>query len=152
MLRYISTRNNHGPAAASEAIALGMVPEGGLFVPETIPPIDVSACRGASYQESAGKILMPLLPDLPATDIARCVAQAYNSTTFDTGEIVNIVPLDRERSVMELWHGPTAAFKDVALQIMPHFMAASKRIRGDTSHTVILVATSGDTGKAALEG
>jgi threonine synthase len=152
MLQYISTRNNHVPVAASEAIALGMVPEGGLFVPETVPHIDISACRSASYQESAKKILAPLLAGFPAKDIARCVSNAYNSSTFDTGEIVNVVPLDKARSVMELWHGPTAAFKDVALQIMPHFMAASKRIRGDTLHTVILVATSGDTGKAALEG
>jgi threonine synthase len=152
MLQYISTRKNHDPTAASGAIALGMVPDGGLFVPETVPQIDAAACCGKSYQESAEKILAPLLPDFSSEDIAYCVSRAYNSSTFDTGEIVNVVPLDEGRSVMELWHGPTAAFKDVALQIMPHFMAASKRILGDASHTVILVATSGDTGKAALEG
>jgi threonine synthase len=152
MLQYISTRKNHDPVTASQAIALGMVPDGGLFVPETVPLIDLSACGGKSYQTIARKILSPLLPDFSSEDIEHCVSRSYNSATFDVKEIVNIVPLDAERSIMELWHGPTAAFKDVALQIMPHFLATAKRNLGDTSHTVILVATSGDTGKAALEG
>lgn len=152
MLQYISTRKNHDPVTASRAIALGMVPEGGLFVPQTPPRIDLSGCGEKSYHEVARKILSPLLPDFSSREIERCISRAYNSTTFDAKEIVNVVPLDARRSIMELWHGPTAAFKDVALQIMPHFLATAKRNLGDTSHTVILVATSGDTGKAALEG
>jgi threonine synthase len=152
MLQYISTRKNHKKVIASEAITLGMVPEGGLFVPETVPLIDLSECTGKPYQEVAVKILTPLLPDFSAQDVSRCVTKAYSNASFDTQEIVNLVSLDSRRSVMELWHGPTAAFKDIALQIMPHFLTTAKRNLGDTSHTVILVATSGDTGKAALEG
>jgi threonine synthase len=152
MLEYISTRKNHCKVTASEAITLGMVPEGGLFVPETLPLIGLSECIGKPYQVVAVKILAPLLPDFSPQDVVRCVSLAYSNANFGTQETVNLVPLDSGRSVMELWHGPTAAFKDVALQIMPHFLATAKRNLDDTSHTVILVATSGDTGKAALEG
>ena len=151
-MNYISTRNNHDPVNASRAIVLGMVPEGGLFVPETLPRIDPFPRPGASYQEVARTILTPLLTDFSARDLDHCIAGAYNPTTFDSEAIVDLVPLDSDRSILELWHGPTAAFKDVALQIMPHFLSVAKRNLGDTSHTVILVATSGDTGKAALEG
>jgi threonine synthase len=149
---YISTRNNCAPVTAPQAIELGMVPDGGLFVPESVPEAggDVRGC--ATYQETAKKILAPYLPEFAGADLDRCVSCAYNRDTFGTDAIVNVVPLDPDRSIMELWHGPTAAFKDVALQIMPHFLAASKRITHNSSHTVILVATSGDTGKAALEG
>ena len=151
-MQYISTRNNHPPAPASRAIALGMVPEGGLFVPEQVPLLDFMPGNGESYQAVAERILSPFLSDFPATDLSSCILRAYNKASFDINEIVNVVPLDERRSIMELWHGPTAAFKDIALQIMPHLMSVSKRILNDRSHTVILVATSGDTGKAALEG
>ncbi len=151
-MQYISTRNNHSPVNASRAIALGMVPEGGLFVPETVPDLGFLPTGSESYAAVAQRILSPLLTDFPATNVTSCIAGAYNAASFDTDEIVNVVPLDERRSVMELWHGPTAAFKDVALQIMPRLMGTSKKILGDRSHTVILVATSGDTGKAALEG
>jgi threonine synthase len=151
-MHYISTRKNHEPVTGSQAIALGMVPEGGLFVPERVPRIDPAMCAGKTYQEVAEQILAPLLPDFSADDMAQCISRAYNNSTFDSENIVNLVPFDAKRSIMELWHGPTAAFKDIALQIMPHFLATAKRTLGDTSHTVILVATSGDTGKAALEG
>jgi threonine synthase len=151
-MQYISTRNNHPPASPARAIALGMVPEGGLFVPGELPGQLARPGEGGSYQAIAGRILSPLLTDFPADDLSSCIARAYNADSFDTGDIVNVVPLDDRRSVMELWHGPTAAFKDVALQIMPRLLGTSKKILGDRSRTVILVATSGDTGKAALEG
>jgi threonine synthase len=151
-MNYISTRNNCAPVSAARAIALGMVPDGGLFVPETVPRIERIPGPGESYQAVARTILTPLLTDFSPSDLDRCIEDAYNPGTFDTESIVNLVPLDKERSIMELWHGPTAAFKDVALQIMPHFLSVAKRTLGDDSHTVILVATSGDTGKAALEG
>ena len=151
-MHYVSTRKNHEQVTGSQAITLGMVPEGGLFVPERVPRIDPAVCAGKPYQEVAEKILTPLLPDFSTDDMSQCISRAYNSSTFDTETIVDLVPLDAGRSIMELWHGPTAAFKDVALQIMPHFLAIAKRNLGNTSHTVILVATSGDTGKAALEG
>jgi threonine synthase len=129
-----------------------MVPEGGLFVPESVPVIEPFSYGSESYQTFAKRILTPLLPDFSESNLTECVAHAYNITNFDTEDIVNLVPLDTKRSIMELWHGPTAAFKDIALQIMPRFLATAKRNLSDSSHTVILVATSGDTGKAALEG
>jgi threonine synthase len=151
-MRYVSTRNNHQPVTASRAIALGMVPEGGLFVPEQVPLLDFMPVGGESYQAVAERILSPFLSDFLTIDLSSCISRAYNKASFDINEIVNVVPLDEHRSVMELWHGPTAAFKDIALQIMPYLMSASKKNLDDHSHTVILVATSGDTGKAALEG
>jgi threonine synthase len=151
-MNYISTRNNHRPVNASEAIALGMVPDGGLFVPENVPPLPAPPAAGAAYQDVARPILRALLTGFSAGDIDDCIAKAYNPTTFDLPSIVNVATLDDNRSIMELWHGPTAAFKDLALQIMPHFLSVAKRNADDSSHTVILVATSGDTGKAALEG
>jgi threonine synthase len=129
-----------------------MVPEGGLFVPEQVPGSVALPPAGCSYQEAASRLLPVFLSDFSGADMDNCIARAYNGQTFNTDSIVNVVPLDRQRSVMELWHGPTAAFKDVALQIMPHLLATAKRTISDRSHTVILVATSGDTGKAALEG
>lgn len=151
-MQYISTRKNHRPVSASEAITLGMVPEGGLFVPDPVGEVASTQSYGEPYQLIAEHILSPLLPDFSPGDMGNCISGAYNRTTFDTEKIVPMVSLDRDRSIMELWHGPTAAFKDVALQIMPHFLIAAKKNLGDCSHTVILVATSGDTGKAALEG
>ena len=129
-----------------------MVPAGGLFVPETVPGISQFPKPDDSYQSIAKRIISPFLTDFSASDLDRCIAEAYTPETFDTPNVVDLVPFDGSRSIMELWHGPTAAFKDVALQIMPHFLSVAKKNLGDTSHTVILVATSGDTGKAALEG
>ncbi|NLP02019.1 MAG: threonine synthase [Fibrobacter sp.] len=151
-MKYISTRGNSDPVSPSLAISLGMVPEGGLFVPATIPHPEVDFTGKCSYREMAEKILMPFLADFSANELHRCIDQAYNSTTFDTDSVIDIVSPSSDLSIMELWHGPTAAFKDVALQIMPGFMDVSRKKTGNKSHTVILVATSGDTGKAALEG
>ena len=151
-MQYISTRNNHKPVHASNAIALGMVPDGGLFVPERIPVLPSLPNADDRFQDIARLVLETLLTDFSASDISTCIDSAYNDTTFDTRSVVDIVKLDDNRSIMELWHGPTAAFKDVALQIMPHFLTVAKHLTGDNSHTIILVATSGDTGKAALEG
>jgi threonine synthase len=151
-MNYISTRDNHPPISASMAIKLGMVPAGGLFVPDEIPAVTQFPKTTDTYQTIAKQILTPFLPDFSEADLDHCIAAAYTTETFDTPTVVNTVPLDPGRSIMELWHGPTAAFKDVALQIMPHFLSAAKKNIRDPSHTVILVATSGDTGKAALEG
>jgi len=150
-MRCVSTRDNHSPLESAGAIQLGMVPRGGLFVPEAIPRVDVEGLRGLGYQHTACRVLAPLLTDFSEDELRRSVEKAYNPATFDVDSVVEVVPLDPRRSLLELWHGPTAAFKDLALQIMPHLLAASKRKVGETSHTVILVATSGDTGKAALE-
>jgi threonine synthase len=151
-MNYLSTRNNHPPISASMAIKLGMVPAGGLFVPESVPKVTQFPKPTDAYQTVAKRMIAPFLPDFSERDLDRCIASAYTPETFDTPNVVDLVPLDASRSIMELWHGPTAAFKDVALQIMPHFLEYAKKNIGDPSHTLILVATSGDTGKAALEG
>ncbi len=100
----------------------------------------------------AHQVLAPFLTDFSSVELNDCITRAYNSTTFDAPSVIGMKKLSSKMSVMELWHGPTAAFKDVALQIMPHFMQYSKQKINNKRHTVILVATSGDTGKAALEG
>jgi len=151
-MRYISTRDNHPPVSAARAIHLGMVPCGGLFVPETLPRLELDISRSVPYQTTAHAVLDPLLEGFTKDDIGRCIDRAYNADTFDVPLVVQVASLDSSRHIMELWHGPTAAFKDVALQIMPYFMDVAKRTVGVDAHTVILVATSGDTGKAALEG
>ena len=95
-----------------------MVPEG-AFVPATIPHPEVDFTGKCSYREMAEKILMPFLAEFSVNELHRCIDQAYNSTTFDTDSVIDIVSPSSDLSIMELWHGPTAAFKDVALQIMP---------------------------------
>lgn len=151
-MRYISTRDNYESLPFARAVDLGMVPSGGLFVPSEIPRMDFSQFVNYSYQELAQKILSPYMDDFQSDEINSCVNQAYTGENFDTPEIADMVSLSKNRHVLELWHGPTAAFKDMALQIMPHFMRYAKIKCGDKSRTMILVATSGDTGKAALEG
>lgn len=150
-MHYISTRGNCEPVQSAQAINTGMVPHGGLFVPESIPKIDLNSVNG-SYQEIAYTVLRSFLTDYTETEIKDCIAHAYNSHTFDNERIIDITGIGKNRFLMELYHGPTAAFKDMALQIMPHFLTYAKKKSGNSLHTVILVATSGDTGKAALEG
>lgn len=149
-MRYISTRGNHSPVSSAQAINLGMVPEGGLFVPEAIPSL--KSLMSNSYQETACKVLAPFLSDFNEKEIELCVSKSYNELSFDSPDVIDLIDIGNNRSLMNLWHGPTAAFKDVALQIMPHLLIFSKKKISNNLHTVILVATSGDTGKAALEG
>ncbi|NLL19408.1 MAG: threonine synthase [Clostridia bacterium] len=152
---YISTRDNWHEISASHAIKLGMVPQGGLFVPTSIPAVPQDKLKdmvGASYQAIAQAILELYLDDYFSDEIQAIIGQAYNSNSFGTGAITPVVPLEEGLHILELWHGPTAAFKDVALQLMPHLLSRAIQKVGSTKETVILVATSGDTGKAALEG
>ena len=149
---YISTRGNSPAQPFAYAVNQGMVSGGGLFVPENIPQVDFSGLVGQPYQKVAAAVLTPYMGGFDAAEIADCVNAAYTAESFDIPEVVRTVPVGDMSRILELWHGPTAAFKDVALQIMPHFMRYSKAKCGDSDHTVILVATSGDTGKAALEG
>jgi len=147
-MKYISTRANYEPVEAAKAITLGMVPGGGLFLPESFPAF--APQTGLSYQELAKRIFALYLTDFSEAEISDIVEAAYCAEAFPA-EVAPVVKLD-DTAILELWHGPTAAFKDMALQILPHFMTASRRKCGDNDETVILVATSGDTGKAALEG
>ncbi len=147
---YDSTRGNLQNQSAAQAIAWGMVPGGGLFVPNTIPNIPWQQVQGLSYSELAVKIMSPYLVGF-SQEVIKQVGAIYSQEVFNG---VNPAPLvDKgEFGILELWHGPTAAFKDMALQVLPHLLGASLRDLDDSSEVLILVATSGDTGKAALEG
>jgi threonine synthase len=151
-INYISTRSNTEPLSFAGTVMEGMVSSGGLFVPEKVPEVDFSKLTGMSYHNTAVALLTPFMGGFDGNEIAACVNEAYTSESFDITEVVKSVPIGGNRYILELWHGPTAAFKDVALQIMPQFMRFSKVKVADNSRTLILVATSGDTGKAALEG
>ena len=125
---YISTRGNYHPVPASEAIRLGMVPQGGLFVPEEIPILDKSKIKGMSeqsYGEVAQTILELFLDDFTPEEIRDIIHKSYNEKNFDHPDIAPLVKLDSETYILELWHGPTAAFKDMALQIMPRLLTKS---------------------------
>jgi len=150
-MRYISTRGNSAPVSSSAAIYKGIAEDGGLFVPEAFPTIGLAGLP-PDYQGLARAVLRPFLSDYSDKELAACVAAAYNETNFDSEAIAPLVPCGDATAFLELWHGPTAAFKDIALQIMPHLFTAAARKEGAKNETVILVATSGDTGKAALEG
>jgi len=151
-MRYIGTHANHPFASASEAVLLGMVPRGGLFVPEFIPQLDADTLSQPTYLETARRIMSAYFTDFEPPVLDGCLQRAYNTENFHTPDVVALRPLGRRRFLLELFHGPTAAFKDVALQLMPHLTSTAKSLTGDKTHTLILVATSGDTGKAALEG
>ena len=154
-MRYISTRDNADSVQAAEAIVRGMVPQGGLYVPETIPVVDTQTLRtwqDLSYQDLAKAILALYLEDFSAEEISGMVEAAYDAASFDDAEVAPVVKIHDRLYALELWHGPTAAFKDMALQLLPHLLVHSMRKTGVDKEVVILVATSGDTGKAALEG
>ncbi len=154
-MKYVSTRNNFNRVDSAEAIKLGMVPPGGLFVPEEIPLVNVAKLAGLAgkgYRDVAREILGMFLTDYLPEEIDDCIQRAYNDRNFDHPDMAPLSKLDDTSYILELWHGPTAAFKDMALQIMPHFLSRAVEKLGADRETVILVATSGDTGKAALEG
>ena len=154
-MNYISTRGNNKKVSAAEAIKTGMVPAGGLFVPETFPLFtkeELETMVTKNYQDIAQMVFEKYLTDFTKEEISACVTGAYNNKNFTNEKIAPIVKNGENFSILELWHGPTAAFKDMALQIMPYFLTTSKKKLNDKTETVILVATSGDTGKAALEG
>ncbi len=157
--RYIDTRGNvKNPVAFTEAVVEGLAPGGGLFVPESIPSFtleDICKLSQLPYAKRAAYIYGAFNPDLSPEQLERITTEAYGEN-FDTPDICPITPLSDDIYMLELWHGPTSAFKDMALQCLPRFFSTSaaelrKRGKLDDTH-MILVATSGDTGKAALEG
>ncbi len=154
-MHYQSSRGKYLAITAAEAIKMGISPDGGLFVPEAIPSLreeDYKQMQTQPYQERACTILGYYLEDFTAEDIKECVTAAYNKGSFDDERIVPLVKMSNELFIQELWHGPTCAFKDMALQILPRLLTRSAEKTGEDKEIVILVATSGDTGKAALEG
>ncbi|HWQ06430.1 MAG TPA: threonine synthase [Feifaniaceae bacterium] len=148
-MRYLSTRGGE-PVRAAEAIVRGISPSGGLYIPEEYPIIKAESGERGSYQATALNIMRAYLPETDEQALLGMINAAY--TSFDAPEVTPLVPLSGTETVLELWHGPTMAFKDVALQMLPHLMLESLRLTGEEKQVYILVATSGDTGKAALEG
>ena len=149
-MKYTSTRGDRQTCSGAEAIRTGIAGDGGLFAPVSLPCIDLNFLSAQrTYVEIAAAILGKLLPDYSGEELAQCAAAA--SAGFDNASVAPLVRVG-PRSVMELWHGPTSAFKDMALQIMPRLLTLALGKTGETSDMLILVATSGDTGKAALEG
>lgn len=151
---YNSTRDNRVAVSAAQAIAQGISKDGGLFVPETIPTFtaaDFAAMQKMTYIERAAYVLKEFLTDFSEEELNSCVKGAYTGT-FDNEAPAPLYKLADKQYILELWHGPTCAFKDLALQLLPYLMTtAAKKVSGGKK-IVILVATSGDTGKAALEG
>ena len=154
-MHYQSTRNNNIKLTSAEAIKKGLSEEGGLFVPDSLPKIgldELVSMKDMSYRERAEAILSKFLTDFTADEIKSCVENAYTRRKFETDNIAPVYKLNSKAYFLELWHGPTCAFKDMALQILPHLLTTAMKKTGEKDEVVILVATSGDTGKAALEG
>ena len=151
---YQSTRDKNARLTAAEAIAQGLARDGGLFVPESIPSLPDGAIKelcAMGYKERAGYIMSMYLDGFTRDELAEFCDSAY-SDNFDVPEVAPVLSLDRKTHFLELWHGPTCAFKDMALQMLPYLLTASLDKTGDKRQVCMLVATSGDTGKAALEG
>ena len=149
---FHSTRSTTDSLTAKQAIRKGIADDGGLFVSDALgkTKVDVASLPGKSYQQIAAEVLGALLPDFTAEELGQCIADAYGEQWSDE-RITPLKPLGDDY-VLELFNGPTSAFKDVALQILPHLLTKAIAKTGESNKVVILVATSGDTGKAALEG
>lgn len=151
-LLYKSTRNAERTATASEAILKGLAEDGGLFVPVTIPKLDVTMdeLKDMSYQETAYAVMKQFFTDFTEEELKHCIDSAYDEK-FDTEVIAPLVKVG-DTYHLELFHGATIAFKDMALSILPHLLTTAAKKNNVTKEIVILTATSGDTGKAALAG
>lgn len=153
-MNYISTRDKSVKATAAEAIARGISDDGGLFVPDSFPHLDCEDFKKISQLDYVGRakyVLKYFLNDFTDEEIDRCVKGAYIGS-FEDDKPAPISLIGKNANVLELWHGPTCAFKDLALQLLPYLLTVSAHKVSSGRKTVILVATSGDTGKAALEG
>ena len=152
---YNSTRNSGVKVSSAEAITQGISVEGGLFVPESIPQLtfeELKAIGDMKYADRAAYVFSKYLTDFTEAEIHYCTDNAYSVKNFETESIAEMAHLFDGTYMLELWHGPTCAFKDMALQILPYFLTTSAKKINLDKKIVILVATSGDTGKAALEG
>jgi len=156
-MKYISTRdtsNEKYRVSSAVAIKTGLAPNGGLFMPEEIPHItdrDIESLASLPYEERAATILSMFLDDYDKEALLSDCTEAYSEARFPGGASP-LVSVGGTWSALELWHGPTCAFKDMALQIMPRLLSRALKMTGEQKRAHILVATSGDTGKAALEG
>ena len=152
---YISTRDAALRCTASQAIVQGLSRDGGLFLPERIPTLAQGALekmKTMPYAERAVQVMKLYLEEFTEDELRTYAGSAYGPDKFDTPAVAPLKRLDGGTAVLELWHGPTCAFKDMALQMLPYLLTASLKKTGEEKTACILVATSGDTGKAALEG
>lgn len=152
---YVSTRNKEDRRTAAEAIAQGLAADGGLMTPEVFPKLCHNALdtmRDMSYQQRAVYVMNSYLDDFTASELSAYADKAYGGEKFDVKEVAPVRAVDENTYCLELWHGPTCAFKDMALQMLPQLLSAALRKTGESKTVCILVATSGDTGKAAMEG
>ena len=151
-MKLISTRNASVEAAPSMAVLEGLAPDGGLFIPDELPslPFSLEEMIGLDVYALTSQVVSSYISDLPEESVRSAVCEGY-SGRFDDGRVTPLVPVS-DAHVLELWHGPTSAFKDMALLVLPRLMAAARKHNGINDELVILTATSGDTGKAALSG
>jgi len=147
-MQYHSTRSQSNPIDSAQAVLNGLAADGGLYVPATLPKIDVAACLAEDTMAMATRIIGAMLPDIP--DMQALVQRAYTGK-FETSELTPTVDTGKF-TVLELFRGPTSAFKDVALCMLPQLLTQAKTVKGMQEDILILTATSGDTGKAALAG
>ncbi len=153
-MKYYSTRNDRKLYTASQAMAMGIAPDGGLFVPECVPHVsaeELKALCAMDYRGRAVDLMHRFLEEFSEEELSGFVRCAY-ADNFDDAAVAPLRFTDGGTAYLELWHGPTCAFKDMALQMLPYLLTASLKKTGEQRRVCILVATSGDTGKAALEG
>lgn len=154
-MNYFSTRDISLKLSSAEAIVKGLSKDGGLFCPETIPQLtdeDKKILLNASYRERAALVLGKFLSDFSKEELSDFSDKAYSTEKFDSPAVAPVYMLEEKLGILELWHGPTSAFKDMALQMLPYLLSSALKKTGEKRLACILVATSGDTGKAALEG
>lgn len=154
-MNYLSTRDSKLQLSAAQAISRGLSAEGGLMTPAVLPKFSQNALetmKDMSYQQRAVYVMNIFLDGFSASELAGFASKAYGPDKFDTPEVAPVRAIDEKTYCLELWHGPTCAFKDMALQMLPHLLSASLDKTEEEKTVCILVATSGDTGKAALEG
>lgn len=152
---YVSTRDHSLQYTPAQAIAQGLSRDGGLFLPVSIPQLPADALKqmtGMTYQQRAQYIMSLYLEDFTAEELGQFAEKAYGPDKFDTPAVAPLKKVEDGTYCLELWHGPTCAFKDMALQMLPYLLTASLKKNQEEKTVCILVATSGDTGKAALEG
>lgn len=154
-MEYVSTRNKERKVTSAQAIATGIAPDGGLYCPTSFPKLseqDMDSLLQMDYKQRAAFVLGMYLTDFSAEELTDYANKAYADDKFGGANTAPLVALKDGKYILELWHGPTCAFKDMALQMLPHLLTASLRKTGEQRTCCILVATSGDTGKAALDG
>ena len=154
-MHYISTRGGTDRLTAAQAILKGIAGNGGLYVPDQLPVVDtawLNRLAAMDYRQRALAVLELFLCDYSREELQQCIEAAYNQEKFSHPAVAPLTGLEPGASILELWHGPTSAFKDMALQLLPQFVSTALKKTGEQAEIAILTATSGDTGKAALAG